>query len=248
MQVLGIDFGGSGIKGALVDTETGDLTTDRIRIPTPQPATPQQVIPVIQEIARHFDYNGPIGIGMPSRILNGVVTSAANIDDAWIDYPGQDAIAAATGCDVVLLNDADVAGIAEMHFGAGRGEKGVVMIFTLGTGIGSSMFVHGHLIPNLELGHLYLSGHKRDVESYTSDRIRQEKDLSWRKWGHRLNSYLQHIEFLFSPQLVVLGGGVSKKHEKFLPYIQLKARVVPALLRNEAGIIGAAVAASNKEE
>ncbi|MCA9958435.1 MAG: ROK family protein [Chloroflexota bacterium] len=247
MQVLGIDFGGSGIKGALVDTETGELVTERIRIPTPQPANPDLVIPVMKQLAQEFGYNGPIGVGMPSRVLDGIVTSAANIDDAWINYPGQEAIAQATGCPVTLLNDADVAAIAEIHFGAGRGEKGIVMVFTLGTGIGSSMFVHGHLVPNLELGHLYLRGQKLDAEYYASDRIRQEKEMSWKKWGRRLNVYFQHIEFLFSPQLIIIGGGVSKKHAKFLPYLDLRARVTPAVLRNEAGIVGAAVAAITEE-
>lgn len=248
MQILGIDFGGTGIKGALVDTETGELTTERIRIPTPQPADPERVIPVMKEIVQQFNYTGPLGIGMPARVINGLVTSAANIDDAWIDYPGEAAIAQATGCSVTLLNDADVAATAEMHFGAGRGEKGIVMVFTLGTGIGSCMFVNGHLLPNLELGHLYLPGQKRDAESYASDRIRQEKKMSWKKWGRHLNVYFQHIEFLFSPHLIIIGGGVSKKHAKFLPYIQLRARVTPAVLRNEAGIVGAAMAAITKED
>ncbi|MBE2201247.1 MAG: ROK family protein [Anaerolinea sp.] len=247
MQVLGIDFGGSGIKGALVDTETGVMLTDRLRIPTPQPADPQHVIPVIQQIVQAFNYSGPIGIGMPARVLDGVVTSAANIDDAWLEYPGQEMMTQAIGHPVVLLNDADVTGIAEMHFGVGQGERGIVMIFTLGTGIGSAMFVRGHLVPNLELGHLHLPGRKHDAEQYASDRIRQEKDLSWRKWGQQLNAYFQYIEFLFSPQLIILGGGVSKKAEKFLPHLQLRARVVPAKLRSEAGIVGAALAAIGKE-
>lgn len=246
MQVLGIDFGGSGIKGALVDTATGELTTERIRIPTPQPAKPKPVLKVMQQIVRHFAYTGPLGVGMPARVLDGVVTSAANIDDTWIDYPGQVQMTAATGCNVTLLNDADVAGIAEMNFGAGRGERGVVMIFTIGTGIGSTMFVKGHLVPNLELGHMYLSGHEQDAEEYASDRIRKEEDLGWRSWGKRLNDYFQMIEFLFSPQLIIIGGGVSKKHEKFLHRIEVRARVVPAQLRNEAGIVGAAMAAIGK--
>lgn len=243
MAVLGIDIGGSGIKGALVNVETGEMVTDRLRIPTPKPATPAAVIDTVCEIAAHFDYQGPMGVGIPSVVLDGVVMSAANIDDAWINFPGQKAISEATGCRVTLLNDADVAGIAEMRFGAGRGHNGVVMIFTLGTGIGSAMFVKGRLVPNLELGHIYMRNKKKDAEEYASDRIRKKKDLSWKKWGKRLNKYFQYIEGLFSPQLIIIGGGVSKKHKKFLKRVKTRAPVVPAKLRNEAGIIGAAVAA-----
>lgn len=254
MQVLGIDFGGSGIKGALVDMETGNLVTDKIRIPTPDPSTPEAVVAVMSQIVRELNYHGPIGVGFPSVVINGLIMSAANIDKGWVGYAGQKAIATATGCPVTVLNDADAAGMAEMRFGAGRippQEAGspapeaneVVMIFTLGTGIGSAMFVNGRLVPNLELGHLYLPGHNQDAEFYASDRIRQEHDMKWKTWGNRLNTYFQHIESLFSPQLIIIGGGVSKKHEKFLPYLQLRAKVIPAQLRNDAGIVGAALAA-----
>lgn len=243
MAVLGIDIGGSGIKGALVNVETGEMVTDRLRIPTPKPATPAAVIDTVCEIVEHFDYQGPMGVGIPSVVLDGVVMSAANIDDAWINFPGKKALAEATGCEVTLLNDADVAGIAEMRFGAGRGHNGVVMIFTLGTGIGSAMFVKGRLVPNLELGHIYMRKKKKDAESYASDRIRKKKDLSWKKWGKRLNKYFRYIEGLFSPQLIIIGGGVSKKHKKYLKRIKTRAPVVPAELRNEAGIVGAALAA-----
>lgn len=243
MTILGVDIGGSGIKGGLVNTETGEMVTDRLRIDTPQPATPAAVIDTVCELVSHFDYQGPIGVGIPSVVLDGVVKSAANIDDAWIHFPGQKAMAEATGCPVTLLNDADVAAIAEMRFGAGRGHKGVVMIFTLGTGIGSAMFVKGKLVPNLELGHIYMRNMRKDAESYASDRARSEKKLSWKKWGKRLNDYFQYIDTLFSPQLVIIGGGVSKKHQKFLKYIEIDAPVVPAELRNEAGIVGAALAA-----
>lgn len=247
MEVLGIDVGGSGIKGAMVDTKSGKLITDRLRIPTPQPATPKAVIGVIKQIAAHFNYKGPIGVGFPALIIDGVMQSAANVDQSWIGTPGKKMIEEATGCDVVLLNDADIAGVAEMTYGAGRSQQGSVMIFTLGTGIGSAMFVNGHIVPNLELGHLYLPGHKDDAEDYTADRIRKEEDLKWSEWGARLNEYFQYIEFLFSPSLIIIGGGVSKKHEKFLKHIKTRARVVPAELRNEAGIIGAAVAAVTQD-
>lgn len=243
MNVLGIDIGGSGIKGALVDTETGEMVTERVRIPTPQPAKPKAVIEVVKQIVDIFEYSGPLGVGMPAIVHDGVVGSAANIDDEWIGFSGREAIAEATGCHVSLLNDADVAGVAEMRFGAGRHEPGVVMIFTLGTGIGSAMFVNGQLVPNLELGHLYLRKKKKDAEEWASERIRDEKGLSWKKWGRRLDKYFKHIEFIFSPDLIIIGGGVSKKHQKFLKHIDVQARVVPAQLRNEAGIVGAAVTA-----
>ena len=243
MKLLGIDIGGSGVKGALVDTENGELVTDRLRIDTPQPAKPKAVIGVIKEIVQHFDYQGPLGVGFPGVVMHGVTMTAANVDDGWINYPAARQIALATNCETTIRNDADVAGIAEMYHGAGQGERGVVMIFTLGTGIGSVMFVNGHIVPNLELGHLYLSNMKKDAEYYAAERIRTEKDLSWKQWGARLNVYFQHIEFLFSPDLIILGGGVSKKHHKFLKYLDLRAKVVPAELRNEAGIVGAAMAA-----
>ncbi|MCP4415736.1 MAG: ROK family protein [Chloroflexi bacterium] len=241
MIKLGIDIGGSGIKGALVDTEKGKMVTDRLRILTPQPSKPQAVIGVLQQIVTHFNYNGPIGVGFPGIVVNGVVHSAANIDDDWLGFPGQQAIAKATGYAVTLANDADVAGVAEMRFGAGKGQSGVVMIFTLGTGIGSAMFVNGRLVPNTELGHLYLRNQKKDAENRAAERIREEKNLSWKAWGKRLDSYFKHIEFIFSPELIIIGGGVSKSHEEFLHYINIRTKIVPALLRNEAGIVGAAV-------
>jgi polyphosphate glucokinase len=243
MKLLGIDIGGSGVKGALVDTKKGKLITDRLRIPTPQPAKPKAVIRVIKEIVDHFDYQGPLGIGYPGVVMDGVTKTAANIDDGWINYPAVRNIALATNCEVVMRNDADVAGIAEMYHGAGKGVPGVVMIFTLGTGIGSVMFVNGHIVPNLELGHLYLRKMKKDAEYFCADRVRKEQDLSWKEWGERLNVYFQYIEFLFWPNRIILGGGVSKKHDKFIKYLDLQAEVVPAKLRNEAGIVGAAMAA-----
>jgi polyphosphate glucokinase len=241
MDILGIDIGGSGIKGALVNIESGELVTERFRIATPRPATPKAVIKAIKKIVNHFDYQGPMGIGFPGIIVEGVVHSAVNIHPEWVNLPGGKRIAKATGCDVTMRNDADAAGLAEMRFGAGREENGIVMIFTLGTGIGSVMFNFGCNVPNTELGHLYLPGHKRDAEIYCSDRSRQDKNLSWKEWGKRLNEYFQHIEFLFSPQVIIIGGGVSKKHNNFLKYIHTRARIVPAELRNHAGIIGAAL-------
>jgi len=247
MNILGIDIGGSGIKGALIDAANGEMLTDRLRIPTPQPSSPTEVIKVVKQLVDHFEYTGPLGVGIPSIVINGVVLSAANIDDRWINFPGREGIAQATGCPVTLMNDADVAGFAEMRFGAGRGEDGVVMIFTLGTGIGSCMFVHGQIVPNLELGHIYLPRRKHDAEYYASDRARKDGELSWKKWAKRLNEYFAYIEALFSPELLIIGGGVSKKYEEFAPYLKTRARVVPAQLRNEAGIIGAATAVMSKQ-
>jgi polyphosphate glucokinase len=248
MEILGIDVGGSGIKGALVDTKKGELVTDRIRIPTPKPALPVKVNKKIAKLVKKFNYEGPIGVGFPAIILDGIVRSAANVADEWIGHPGVDSMNEATGCRVTLLNDADAAGIAEMHFGAGRNQRGVVIILTLGTGIGSALFVNGKLVPNTEFGHLYLRKSKVDAEDYTSDRIRADERLSWMEWAKRLDEYLLHLEFIFSPNLIILGGGVSKKSSKFIPRLTLQTPVVPALLRNEAGIVGAAMAAAEEIE
>jgi polyphosphate glucokinase len=243
MEILGIDVGGSGIKGALVDTETGKLTTKRYRLETPQPAVPKAVIATIKQLVARFDYYGPLGIGFPAVVSDGVVRSAANVDDKWIDYPGTKRITKKTGCPVVLLNDADAAGIAEMRFGAGRGRRGMIMILTLGTGIGSALFVDGKLVPNTELGHLFLRAHEVDAEDYASDRVRTDEKLDWKTWAGRLDEYMHHLEMLFSPNLFILGGGVSKRHNKFIPHLTVHADVVPARMRNEAGIAGAALAA-----
>lgn len=243
MITMGIDIGGSGIKGALVDTKKGELVSKRVRMRTPQPATPEACIFVIKQIVEALDYQGPMGVGIPGIVINGVLFSAANIDNGWIGFNARKAIKKATGCSTIIRNDADVAAVAELNFGAGHKQPGVVMMFTLGTGIGASMFVNGRLVPNLELGHLYLRDMKVDAEGYAADRIRSEEKLGWKEWGKRLNEYFQHIEFLFSPELIIIGGGVSKKHSKFLKYIKTRAKIVPAETRNEAGIIGAAVMA-----
>lgn len=243
MEILGIDVGGSGIKGALVDTESGELVTERIRIKTPRPSKPKAVIGTILELVRRFEYQGPLGVGFPAVILDGIVMSAANVDYRWINYPGIEGISKAVGYPIALVNDADAAGIAEMTFGAGRARMGMVMVLTLGTGIGSALFVDGKLVPNTELGHLYLRKQKVDAEDYASDRIRMQKKLTWKAWAGRLDVYLHHIEGLFSPNLIILGGGVSKKHNKFIPRLTVRAEVVPAELLNEAGIVGAAMAA-----
>lgn len=241
MHILGIDIGGSGIKGAPVDTITGTMLTERFRIPTPQPSHPLAVARVVAEIVQHFNWQGPIGCTFPAVVKHGVVETAANVDQGWVGTDGQALIQQETGCPILLVNDADAAGVAEMQYGAGKGHTGVVIMVTLGTGIGSAIFLNGILLPNTELGHLELRG--KDAEFRASDRARQEKDMSWEKWAEKVDEYLRYLEFLFSPDLFIIGGGVSKKHEKFLPLIHTRAQIVPAQLLNDAGIVGAALAA-----
>lgn len=244
MELLGIDIGGSGIKGAIVDIRKGEFVGERHRIETPQPAKPTPVAEVVAEIVQHFSYSGPIGVTFPAIIKNGVAHSAANVDDDFIGTDISALIQRLTGQPTLVLNDADAAGIAEMHFGAGRGHLGTVIILTLGTGIGSSFFRKGVLLPNTELGHIFLSNGK-EAEEYASDRIRSDEDLGWKKWGKRVNRFLQHVDFIFSPDLIIIGGGVSRKYEKYFPQIDINAELVPAELRNDAGIVGAALAAED---
>lgn len=243
MELLGVDIGGSGIKGAIVDTNTGEFVTERLRIPTPQPAKPEPVAEVVKEIANSFSWNGPIGCTFPAVVRHGVTLTAANVDDDWIGTDAQTLLKNVIGSPVVVLNDADAAGIAEMKFGAGRDNDGLVIILTLGTGIGSAIFMKGVLVPNTEFGHLKIRG--KDAEHRASDKIRQDKAYSWKKWGKRLSEYFQYLEFLFTPDLFIVGGGVSKKHDKFFPYIYCNTEIVPAELRNQAGIVGAAMAAKD---
>lgn len=242
MQVLGIDIGGSGIKGAPVDVTTGEFVAERVRIDTPQPSHPEAVGDAVAELARQFSWSGPIGCTFPAIIKHGVAYSAANVDKSWIGTNVQTLVEQKTGCPTAVINDADAAGLAEIEFGAGKGRLGVVMMITLGTGIGSALFLDGNLVPNTELGHLELRG--KMAEHRASARIREEKDLSWEEWGGRVNEYLQYVEFLFSPDLFIIGGGVSKKYDKFFPYLTLETEIVPAHFRNDAGILGVAYAAS----
>ncbi|WP_101788558.1 polyphosphate--glucose phosphotransferase [Nonomuraea indica] len=237
MNVLGIDIGGSGIKGAPVDTTTGRLVAERHRIPTPQPAGPGPVAEVVRALAAHFSWTGPVGVTFPGVVRDGVVMTAANVDRSWIGVDAGELFGGAA-----VLNDADAAGIAEMTFGEGRGRRGTVLMLTFGTGIGSALFVDGVLVPNTEFGHLELHG--KEAEHRASDRAREEHDLSWEKWAERVEEYLRHMEMLLSPALIVVGGGVSKKAAKWLPHIRLDTPVVPAALQNEAGIIGAAQTAA----
>jgi polyphosphate glucokinase len=239
-QILGIDVGGSGIKGAPVDIQSGKLTAERIRIETPNKAEPRPVADVVQQIAQSFSWKEPIGIGFPAPIKAGVAMMAANISEKWVGMNADDLFTKATGLPCTMINDADAAGLAEMSFGAGRGQQGSVIMITLGTGIGSAVFYRGNLLPNTEFGHIELEG--KDAEARASDAARQRDDLSWKKFAKHLNQYLEMMEKLFWPDLFIIGGGVSKEHEKFLPLLKIKVPVVPAQLLNEAGIIGAALA------
>ncbi len=243
MEALGIDIGGTGIKGALVDTQTGKLVTERLRLPTPQPATPEAMTRTVAQIVSHFDWKGPVGAGFPAIVQQGVARSAANIDPSWIGRDVGDMFQQACSCPVTVLNDADAAGIAEMRFGAGRGRAGVVLVLTLGTGIGSSLFTDGYLVPNTEFGHIEIGG--KVAETRAADSAREREELSWKKWAKRLDRYLDRLVFYLSPELIIIGGGVSRKHERFLPLLNIDVEIVPAQLRNEAGIIGAATAAAS---
>lgn len=238
-KILGIDIGGSGVKGAIVDTRKGKLLTKRFRIPTPQPATPDAVAGVIKEIADHFQWEGPIGVGFPGVIQQGVARTAANVDDTWIDKDLNQLFSEVTGCTVHVVNDADAAGMAEVKFGAGKNKKGTIMLITVGTGLGTVIFTDGKLVPNLEFGHLLLHG--ADAELYASDAARSNNNLDWETWAGRFNEYLLRIEELIWPDMIIIGGGASKKEKKFLPLLTPKAEVVAAELQNEAGIVGAAM-------
>jgi len=241
MQVLGVDIGGSGIKGAIVDTTDGVFVTERLRIETPQPSKPEAVAAVVGDISAHFNWQSAIGCTVPAVVKRGVTMTAANVDSAWIGADAKGLLEAATGNPVLVLNDADAAGVAEMKFGAGRERDGLVAILTLGTGIGSSLFIDGRLVPNTELGHLIIRG--KDAEERATDRARQQRGYSWKQWGKRVSEYLEYLESLITPDLFIIGGGVSKRHQKFFPYLKCQTEVLPAQLRNRAGIVGAAVAA-----
>jgi polyphosphate glucokinase len=241
MQVLGIDVGGSGIKGAPVETKTGELLAERIRIKTPKNAEPQPVAEVVAEIANTFNWTKSVGIGFPAPIKAGIAMMAANISEKWIGTNADDLFTKATGCDCTVINDADAAGLAEMKFGAGKGQPGTVIMVTLGTGIGSAIFYRGNLLPNTEFGHLEMNG--KIAEHRASDAVRQRDGLSWKKYARRLNNYLVEMERLFWPDLFVIGGGISKESEKYIPRLMIETPIVPAQFLNEAGIVGAALAA-----
>jgi len=237
--VIGVDIGGTGIKAAPVDLTTGSLIRERIRELTPHPATPDAVAEVVAEIVGRIGGSGPLGVTLPAVVQHGIARSAANIDAGWIDLDADALLSRVTGRSVGVVNDADAAGVAEMRFGAGRDQQGVTVMITLGTGIGSALFVDGVLVPNTEFGHLHLHG--GDAEDYAAELVREREDLSWKAWAHRIEKYVHLLERLLSPDLIIIGGGVSKKSEKFLPHIDCRTPIVPAAMHNDAGIVGAAL-------
>jgi polyphosphate glucokinase len=241
---FGVDIGGSGIKGAPVDLHKGQLADDRFRIPTPQPATPEAVADAVGQILRHFTWDQPFGCTFPAVVAHGVVRTAANVDAGWIGTDGHQLLSDVTGQSALLVNDADAAGVAEARFGAARNHPGVVLMCTLGTGIGSALLVDGTLVPNTELGHLEIDG--RVAESRAADSARERENLSWQAWAARLTRYFHTAENLFWPDLIVVGGGVSKKSDRWLHLVQTRAKIVPATLLNDAGIVGAAVLAADR--
>lgn len=246
-RVLGIDIGGSGIKGALVDLKKGDFATDRLRIPTPEQSTPQNVAGVVKQIVDHFADElgkGPVGITIPAVVQHGVTRSAANIDKSWIDAPAEKIFEDVLERDIYLVNDADAAGVAEVQYGAAKGHPGLVLLTTLGTGIGTAIINRGVLVPNSELGHIEING--VDAEPSTAASAREREGLAFDVWAERLQLYYSRVEALLWPDLIVVGGGVSKNADKFLPLLKLNAPIVPAKLRNAAGIVGAAWLAQDR--
>ena len=240
MKVLGIDIGGSAFKGAPVDTQTGRLLAERHRVEIESPCSIQTGVAAVREIVRHFDWKGSVGIGFPAIIRDGKIGAVGNLGQVWEKQNGAALFRRATRCPVKLINDADAAGLAEMKFGAGRGRQDSVLLLTLGTGIGSALFHEGHLFPNVELGHIPWKG--KPMERFASAAVRKRAHLEWREWALRVNVYLGVVERLLSPDLIIIGGGVSKKSEKWFKYVKANAKVVPAAMHNDAGIVGAALA------
>jgi polyphosphate glucokinase len=236
---VGVDVGGTGIKAGLVDTDTGALVGERIRVLTPEGGAPEAVIAEIARVVGMVGADGPIGVGLPGPLSAGRLMMMANLDPSWVGLPAEEMIATATGREVVLVNDADAAGLAEMRFGAGAGCHGVVLMLTLGTGIGSALFVDGHLVPNTEFGHIEVRG--KDGEDRAAPSVRERKGLSWAAWVERLNEYIDHIDKLVWPDRIILGGGISKNPEKFMPMVRARPPIVTATLQNNAGIVGSAL-------
>lgn len=243
MRILGIDIGGTGIKGALVDISSGVMQTERLRILTPKPAKPHAVATVVAQLTRKFEWKGAVGCGFPGVVRRGVTLTAANVHKQWIGLNAAHLFSQATGCGVAIVNDADAAGLAEVSFGAGRNVRGVVMMVTIGTGLGTALFVDGILVPNTELGHIEIGG--QDAELNASDAARQREKLSWEKWATRFDRYLGTLERLFWPDQFILGGGAVKKVDRFLPLLNLRTPVAIAEMGNNAGIVGAAMAAKS---
>jgi polyphosphate glucokinase len=243
MQILGIDIGGTGIKGAIVDVEKGELLTERYRIPTPETGKPRPIAQTVNEIVKNFTWSGAVGCGFPAAVRQGVVLTAANIHKNWIGTNAELLFGETCGCPFKVINDADAAGLAEMTFGAGKGHTGVVLLVTIGTGLGTVLFTSGQLLPNAELGHIEIDC--LDAEARASDAARKREKLSWKQWGKRFNIYLSRLEALVWPDLIILGGGTAKNFNDFAPYLKVQTPVVVAEFLNEAGIVGAALAAKN---
>ncbi len=241
MITLGIDIGGTGIKGAPVDTEKGALLEERFRVLTPQPATPKAVADCVAEVVQKFNWDGRVGCGFPAVVKSGVVMTAANIDSSWIGTNSKTLFEKVSRCKINVINDADAAGLAEMRFGAGQGETGVVLMVTLGTGIGTALFVNGILFPNTELGHIEIRG--KDGERRASEAAKDRKQLTWEAWAERLDEYFTRLEKLLWPDLMIIGGGGSKHYERFAHKLTVNARIAPAKMLNTAGIVGAGLAA-----
>ena len=246
MEVLGIDVGGSGIKGALVNIETGEMLTERYRIPTPETRKPDEMAAIVAEVVAHFNYKGRVGVGFPTVIKHGICKSSGNLHKSWNGLKVNDLFSKATGLPVTVINDADAAGYAAMNYGVGKNKNGLVIMITLGTGLGSGAFLDGRLIPNFELGQIPYKKYDK-IESWAASSIKDLKNLSYKKWGKRLNKFLSLIELIVSPDLIILGGGISKDWEEFKDYITIETPVVASVLENTAGIIGAAVACTRVE-
>ncbi|MEZ4968891.1 MAG: ROK family protein [Flavobacteriaceae bacterium] len=246
MEILGIDVGGSGIKGALVNMETGEMTTERFRIPTPKSRKPKPMAEIVAKIVKHFDYNGPIGCGFPTVIKNGICKTPGNLHKRWAGVNVNELFSEATGLPVTVVNDADAAGYASINFGVGREKEGLVLMITIGTGLGSGVFFNGELIPNFELGQIPYKKYDK-IELWAAASAKEREGLSYKKWGKRFNIFLEYVELIVSPDLIILGGGTSKDWDEFKDYISIETPVIPAELQNHAGIIGAAAAAYNKK-
>lgn len=238
--VLGIDIGGSGMKGAPVHVKKGQMETKRFRIKTPQPATPEAMVEVAEELQKNFNWKGPVGFTFPGVVRSNVIETAANLDPSWVGVDAGKLFGKALDCDVSVCNDADAAGLAEVRHGAGRGQDGVIIMVTLGTGIGSALFTNGKLLPNSEFGHLIIDGVA--AETRASSRVLEDEELSWEEWGGRVRRFLSEMENLFWPNLIIVGGGVSKEWDHYGHLLDIRTPVVPAKLKNKAGIIGAALA------
>ncbi|MCB2153587.1 ROK family protein [bacterium] len=244
MEILGLDIGGSGIKGAVIDTKSGEMKSERFRLKTPQPATPEAVVETAGKVAENFNWSGPIGCGFPAVVKDGVISTAANIDKSWIGLNAEKLLGKRTGCPVAVANDADVAGIAEVAFGAPDGGSGVVFFLTLGTGIGTALLNQGQLVPNTELGHLMLG--KVEAEAIASEAAKKRNDMDWESWAKNLSQYLNELDRLFWPDLFMFGGGAVKKYDKWSPHLKTRVPCMPAKLKNLAGIIGAALMAERR--